>query len=170
MLFIVRGHIQSSYAMPHNNKTSICMLGPGNFCGDEILSWCFSNPRHDCLPLSKGTLITLELTEAFGLEAQDLMYITEHFPFKFANDKLKHTARYYSSGWRTWAASNVQLAWRRHKARHNSKSHGPSCFAEVSGYPGSQPLQNSNLSCSLQDRLRLYTSMFTSPKPQDYLE
>jgi cyclic nucleotide gated channel len=117
MLFIVRGHMESSYRLRHNNTTSICMLGPGNFCGDELISWCLSTPLKDNLPLSKVTLKTVDMTEVFGLDAQDLKYITEHFRYKFANEKLKRTVRFYSSSWRTWAAVTLQLAWRRHKAR-----------------------------------------------------
>ncbi|CAK9876179.1 unnamed protein product [Sphagnum jensenii] len=169
MLFIVRGHMQSEYHMHPSNRTSTCILGPGNFCGDELISWCLSKPRNDCLPLSMVTLTTLDLTEVFGLEAQDLRYITKHFPFKFANDQLKHTARYYSSSWRMWAAATVQLAWRRHKARCSPNPSGALNFAECSVSPN-DALQNSNLTRSQRDRLRFYTAIFTSPKPQDNLE
>jgi cyclic nucleotide gated channel len=169
MLFIVRGHMKSEYHMHPSNRTSTCILGPGNFCGDELISWCLSKPRNDCLPLSMVTLTTLDLTEVFGLEAQDLRYITKHFPFKFANDQLKHTARYYSSSWRMWAAATVQLAWRRHKARCSPNPSGALNFAECSVSPN-DALQNSNLTRSQRDRLRFYTAIFTSPKPQDNLE
>lgn len=166
MLFIVRGHMQSSYRLRHNNRTSICMLGPGNFCGDELISWCLSRPLHNSLPVSTATLTTLDVTEAFGLEAEDLKYITEHFRYKFANEKLKRTVRFYSSSWRTWAAVTVQLAWRRHKARRSPNTSGPLNFAEVSVAPN-DALRNSTMTASQRDRLRLYTAMLSSPKPQD---
>ncbi|KAH9553090.1 hypothetical protein CY35_09G101200 [Sphagnum magellanicum] len=169
MLFIVRGHMESSYRLRHNNTNSICMLGPGNFCGDELISWCLSTPLKDNLPLSKVTLKTVDMTEVFGLDAQDLKYITEHFRYKFANEKLKRTVRFYSSSWRTWAAVTLQLAWRRHKARRTPNTSGPLNFAEVSLAPNNA-LRGSTLSQSQRDRLRLYTAMFTSPKPQDNLE
>ncbi len=169
MLFIVRGHMESSYRLQHNNTTSNCMLGPGNFCGDELISWCLSTPLKDNLPLSKVTLTTKAMTEVFGLDAQDLKYITEHFRYKFANEKLKRTVRFYSSSWRTWAAVTLQLAWRRHKARRTPNTSGPLNFAEVSLAPNNA-LRGSTLSQSQRDRLQLYTAMFTSPKPQDNLE
>jgi cyclic nucleotide gated channel len=169
MLFIVRGHMQSSYRLQHNNGTSICMLGPGNFCGDELISWCLSTPLKDSLPLSTVTLTTVDMTEVFGLDAQDLKYITEHFSYKFANDKLKRTVRFYSSSWRMWAAVTIQLAWRRHKARRIPNTSGPLNLAEVSLAPN-YALRGSTLSQSQRDRLHLYTAMFTSPKPQDRVE
>jgi hypothetical protein len=78
MLFIVRGHLQSSQ-VPRNRATSCCTLGPGNFSGDELLSWCLRRPFLERLPASSSTLVTLESTEAFGLEAGDVRYVTQHF-------------------------------------------------------------------------------------------
>jgi hypothetical protein len=68
MLFIVRGHLQSSQVLRDGVK-SCCMLGPGNFSGDELLSWCLKRPFIERLPPSSSTLVTLETTEAFaGME------------------------------------------------------------------------------------------------------
>ncbi|KAG1341983.1 hypothetical protein COCNU_05G002120 [Cocos nucifera] len=116
MVFIVQGHLQSSQKLSEG-MVATCMLGPGNFLGDELLSWCLRRPFIDRLPASSATFVCVEPTEAFGLDAHHLLYITEHFRYKFANDGLKRTARYYSSNWRTWAAVNIQLAWRRYKAK-----------------------------------------------------
>jgi hypothetical protein len=45
------------------------MLGPGNFSGDELLSWCLRRPFIERLLLSSSTLVTLKTTEAFaGME------------------------------------------------------------------------------------------------------
>jgi hypothetical protein len=81
MLFVVRGHLQSSQVLRDGLK-SCCMLGPGNFTGDELLSWCLRRPFIERLPLSTSTLVTLETTEAFGLEAEDVKYVTQHFRYK----------------------------------------------------------------------------------------
>uniref|UniRef100_A0A7N0UXA6 Cyclic nucleotide-binding domain-containing protein n=1 Tax=Kalanchoe fedtschenkoi TaxID=63787 RepID=A0A7N0UXA6_KALFE len=116
MLFIVRGHLQSSQVL-HDGLKSYCMLGPGNFSGDELISWCLRRPFIERLPPSSSTLVTLETTEAFGLEAEDVKYVTQHFRYIFMNEKVKRSARYYSPGWRTWAAVAIQLAWRRHRHR-----------------------------------------------------
>ncbi|KAJ8534475.1 hypothetical protein K7X08_016203 [Anisodus acutangulus] len=154
MLFIVRGHLQSSQYLRDGVK-SCCMLGPGNFSGDELLSWCLRRPFVERLPPSSSTLVTLETTEAFGLEAEDVKYVTQHFRYTFVNEKVKRSARYYSPGWRTWAAVAIQLAWRRYKHRLTLTS--------LSFIRPRRPL--SRCSSLGEDRLRLYTALLTSPKP-----
>ncbi|CAI9088602.1 OLC1v1022979C1 [Oldenlandia corymbosa var. corymbosa] len=160
MLFIVRGHLQSSQVLRDGVK-SCCMLGPGNFSGDELLSWCLRRPFVERLPPSSSTLVTLETTEAFGLEAEDVKYVTQHFRYTFVNEKVRRSARYYSPGWRTWAAVAIQLAWRRYKHRLTLTS--------LSFIRPRRPLSRSS---SLgEDRIRLYTALLTSPKPnQDDFE
>ncbi|KAG5020728.1 Cyclic nucleotide-gated ion channel 4 [Glycine soja] len=154
MLFVVRGHLQSSQVLRDGVK-SCCMLGPGNFSGDELLSWCLRRPFIERLPPSSSTLITLETTEAFGLEAEDVKYVTQHFRYTFVKEKVKRSARYYSPGWRTWAAVAIQLAWRRYKHRLTLTS--------LSFIRPRRPLSRS--SSMGEDRLRLYTALLTSPKP-----
>ncbi|KAJ7948580.1 putative Cyclic nucleotide-gated ion channel [Quillaja saponaria] len=154
MLFVVRGHLQSSQVLRDGVK-SCCMLGPGNFSGDELLSWCLKRPFIERLPPSSSTLVTLETTEAFGLEAEDVKYVTEHFRYTFVNEKVKRSARYYSPGWRTWAAVAIQLAWRRYKHRLTLTS--------LSFIRPRRPV--SRCSSMGEDRLRLYTALLTSPKP-----
>ncbi|KAK7257241.1 hypothetical protein RIF29_31074 [Crotalaria pallida] len=154
MLFVVRGHLQSSQVLRDGVK-SYCMLGPGNFSGDELLSWCLRRPFIERLPPSSSTLTTLETTEAFGLEAEDVKYVTQHFRYTFVKEKVKRSARYYSPGWRTWAAVAIQLAWRRYRHRLTLTS--------LSFIRPRRPLSRSS---SLgEDRLRLYTALLTSPKP-----
>ncbi|CAL9759202.1 unnamed protein product [Musa acuminata subsp. burmannicoides] len=154
MLFVVRGHLQSSQAL-RDGIRSCCMLGPGNFSGDELLSWCLRRPFVERLPPSSSTLVTLEPTEAFGLEAGDVKYVTQHFRYTFTNEKVKRSARYYSPGWRTWAAVAVQLAWRRYKHRKTLTS--------LSFIRPRRPL--SRCSSMGEEKLRLYTALLTSPKP-----
>ncbi|XP_023641170.1 cyclic nucleotide-gated ion channel 4 [Capsella rubella] len=154
MLFVVRGHLQSSQFLRDGVK-SCCMLGPGNFSGDELLSWCLRRPFVERLPPSSSTLVTLETTEAFGLDAEDVKYVTQHFRYTFVNEKVKRSARYYSPGWRTWAAVAVQLAWRRYKHRLTLTS--------LSFIRPRRPL--SRCASLGEDKLRLYTAMLTSPKP-----
>ncbi|XP_040375751.1 cyclic nucleotide-gated ion channel 4-like [Oryza brachyantha] len=154
MLFIVRGHLQSSQVL-RNGATSCCTLGPGNFSGDELLSWCMRRPFLERLPASSSTLVTMESTEGFGLEAADVKYVTQHFRHTFTNDKVRRSARYYSHGWRTWAAVAVQLAWRRYKHRKT--------LASLSFIRPRRPL--SRCSSLGEEKLRLYTAILTSPKP-----
>ncbi|KAL6839223.1 hypothetical protein ACP4OV_030895 [Aristida adscensionis] len=154
MLFIVRGHLECRQAL-RNGATSCCMLGPGNFSGDELLSWCLRRPFRERLPAASATLVTLESTEAFGLEAGDVKYVTRHFRYTFANERVRRSARYYSPGWRTWAAVAVQLAWRRYKHRKT--------LASLSFIRPRRPL--SRCSSLGEEKLRLYTAILTSPKP-----
>nr|CAD1841179.1 unnamed protein product [Ananas comosus var. bracteatus] len=154
MLFIVRGHLQSSQVLRDGVK-SCCMLGPGNFSGDELLSWCLRRPFVERLPPSSFTLMTLETTEAFGLEASDVKYVTQHFRYTFVNEKVRRSARYYSPGWRMWAAVAIQLAWRRYRHRKTLTS--------LSFIRPRRPL--SRCSSLGEEKLRLYTALLTSPKP-----
>ncbi|GFY95267.1 cyclic nucleotide-gated cation channel 4 [Actinidia rufa] len=154
MIFIVRGHLQSRQVL-RDGVQSCCMLGPGNFSGDELLSWCLRRPFVDRLPSSSSTLITLETTEAFGLEAEDVKYVTQHFRYTFVNEKVKRSARYYSPGWRTWAAVAIQLLWRRYKHRSTL-----TCLSSI------RPRRPAPWCSSLgEDSLKLYTALLTSPKP-----
>lgn len=155
MIFIVRGHLQSSQVL-RDGVESCCMLGPGNFSGDELLSWCLRRPFIERLPPSSSTLTTLETTEAFGLDAADIKYVTQHFRYTFVSEKVKRSARYYSPGWRTWATVAIQLAWRRYRHRLTLTS--------LSFIRPRRPLSRSS---SLgEDKLRLYTALLTSPKPE----
>lgn len=76
-----------------------------------------------------------------------------YFRYKFANEKLKRTARYYSSHWRTWAAVNIQLAWRRYKSRDQTMD-----------------IQRTDPGEDSDRRLRRYAAMFMSLRPHDHLE
>ncbi|KAJ3702806.1 hypothetical protein LUZ61_006511 [Rhynchospora tenuis] len=151
MVFVVRGRLQSMQPLT-KGVVATSMLGPGSFLGDELLSWCLRRPFIDRLPASSATFVSIEPTEAFGLNANDLRFITEHFRYKFSNEKLKRTTRYYSSNWRTWAAVNIQLAWRRYKSRDQSMD-----------------IQRTDTGDS-DRRLRLYAAMFLSLRPHDHLE
>ena len=154
MLFVVRGHLQSSQELRDGVKSS-CTLGPGNFSGDELLSWCMRRPFLHRLPPSSSTLKTIESVEAFGLDADDVMYVTRHFRHTFVSEKVRRSARYYSPGWRTWAAVAIQLAWRRWRHRRT-----------LSSLSFIRPRRPSSRSSSMgEDMLRLYAAMLTSPKP-----
>lgn len=151
MVFIVRGRIRSSQTLS-KGMVATSVLEPGGFLGDELLSWCLRRPFIDRLPASSATFACIESTEAFGLDANHLRYITDHFRYKFANERLKRTARYYSSNWRTWAAVNIQFAWRRYRMR----TRGPVIPVTESG--------------GTDRRLLQYAAMFMSIRPHDHLE
>ncbi|KAJ9147566.1 hypothetical protein P3X46_029712 [Hevea brasiliensis] len=151
VVFIIRGRIKRSQSLS-KGMVATSVLESGGFLGDELLSWCLRRPFIDRLPASSATFVCVESTEAFGLDANHLRYITDHFRYKFANERLKRTARYYSSNWRTWAAVNIQFAWRRYRTR----TRGP-----VS------PLAENGDS---DRRLLQYAAMFMSIRPHDHLE
>ena len=155
MVFITRGHIKSSQNLS-KGMVATSMLEPGDFLGDELLSWCIRRPFIERLPASSATFACVESTEAFGLDANNLRFITEHFRYKFANERLKRTARYYSSNWRTWAAVNIQLAWRRYIIRTRR---APAAAAVMI-------LENGDS----DRRLRQCAAMFLSLRPHDHLE
>lgn len=152
MIFIMRGRLESNQKLS-KGTVATCTLGPGNFIGDELLSWCLRRPFIDRLPASSATFVCVEATEAFGLDANHLRYITDHFRYKFANERLKRTARYYSSNWRTWGAVNIQFAWNRYRLRTRG--------------PAIQATENGDTS---ERKLRQYAAMFLSLRPHDHLE
>lgn len=156
MLFIVRGQIKRSQGLS-KGMVATSMLESGGFLGDELLSWCLRRPFIDRLPASSATFVCVESVEAFGLDARHLHYITDHFRYKFANERLKRTARYYSSNWRTWAAVNIQFAWRRYRSR----TRAPTVSAMSSNGDGGK---------SSERRLLQYAAMFMSIRPHDHLE
>ncbi|XP_059293904.1 cyclic nucleotide-gated ion channel 2 [Lycium ferocissimum] len=151
VVFIVRGRVKSSQNLS-KGMVATSILEPGGFFGDELLSWCLRRPFIDRLPASSATFTCIESTEAFGLDANHLRFITDHFRYKFANERLKRTARYYSSNWRTWAAVNIQLAWRRYMMR----TRRPVIHVAENG--------------DNDRRLRKYAAMFLSLRPHDHLE
>ncbi|CAN6565159.1 unnamed protein product [Malus baccata var. baccata] len=149
MMFVVHGRIKRSQGLS-KGFLATSVLEPGSFFGDELLSWCLRRPFLGRLPSSSATFTCLEPMEAFGLDADCLRYITDHFRYKFLNEELRWTARFYSSNWRTWAAVIIQLAWRRHRMRTK----------------GPVVVQNGDI----ENRLRHYAAFFLSLKPHDHLE
>ncbi|KAL8471666.1 hypothetical protein ACS0TY_029067 [Phlomoides rotata] len=151
MVFIVHGRVMSSQNLSRG-MVATSVLEPGGFFGDELLSWCLRRPFVDRLPPSSATFTCLESAEAFALDAHDLKYITDHFRYKFANERLTRTARYYSSNWRTWAAVNIQLGWRRYLERTR------------------RGLAYGSTDGDSDRRLRQYAALFMSIRPHDHLD
>ncbi|KAK4750540.1 hypothetical protein SAY87_004022 [Trapa incisa] len=117
MLFIIRGRLESSTTdggrLGFFNSIT---LRPGDFCGEELLTWALMpNPSLN-LPLSTRTVRALSEVEAFALGAEDLKYVANQFK-RLHSKKLQHAFRYYSHQWRTWGACFIQAAWRRHAKR-----------------------------------------------------
>ncbi|KAH6779406.1 cyclic nucleotide-gated channel 17 [Perilla frutescens var. hirtella] len=121
MLFIIRGRLESSTT--NGGRTGFfnsITMRPGDFCGEELLTWALLPKSAVNLPSSTRTVRALDEVEAFALRAEDLKFVANQFR-RLHSKKLQHTFRFYSHHWRTWAACFVQAAWRRYKRRKMAK-------------------------------------------------
>ncbi|XP_050382701.1 cyclic nucleotide-gated ion channel 18 [Argentina anserina] len=121
MLFIIRGKLESSTT--NGGRTGFfnsITLGPGDFCGEELLTWALMPSSSLNMPSSTRTVRALTEVEAFALRAEDLKFVAGQFK-RLHSKKLQHAFRYYSHQWRTWGACFIQAAWRRFKKRKMAK-------------------------------------------------
>ncbi|MCE5166497.1 hypothetical protein HAX54_020676 [Datura stramonium] len=117
MHFIIRGHLDSYTT--DGGRTGFfnsCQLGPCDFCGEELLTWALDPRPSIILPTSTRTVTTITEVEAFALAAEDVTFVASQFR-KLHSKQLRHTFRFYSNQWRTWAACFIQAAWFRYKRR-----------------------------------------------------
>ncbi|XAR69963.1 hypothetical protein NMG60_11001751 [Bertholletia excelsa] len=122
MLFIIRGRLESSTT--NGGRTGFfnsITLRPGDFCGEELLSWALLPKSTINLPSSTRTVRALVEVEAFALRAEDLKFVASQFR-RLHSKKLQHTFRFYSHHWRTWATCFIQVAWRRYRRRVMAKN------------------------------------------------
>ena len=117
MLFIIRGELESSTTDGgRTNFFSSITLRPGDFCGEELLTWALMPSPSLNFPQSTRTVRSVTEVEAFALRADDLKYVANQFK-RLHSKRLQHAFRYYSHQWRSWGACFVQGAWRRYKKR-----------------------------------------------------
>ncbi|KAJ4974762.1 hypothetical protein NE237_007936 [Protea cynaroides] len=117
MLFIIRGQLESSTTNGgRSGFFNSITLRPGDFCGEELLTWALMRTPSLNLPSSTRTVRALGEVEAFALSAEDLKFVAGQFKHLHSK-KLQHAFRYYSHQWRTWGACFIQSAWRRYKKR-----------------------------------------------------
>ncbi|KAL5201803.1 hypothetical protein ABZP36_036157 [Zizania latifolia] len=122
MLFIIRGKLESSTTNGgRSNFFNSITLRPGDFAGEELLTWALLPKTNVHLPISTRTVRSLTEVEAFALRAEDLKFVSNQFR-RLHSKKLQHTFRYYSHHWRTWAACFIQAAWRQHQRRQLAES------------------------------------------------
>ncbi|KAI4334381.1 hypothetical protein L6164_019081 [Bauhinia variegata] len=117
MLFIIRGHLDSYTT--NGGRTGFfnsCRIGPGDFCGEELLTWALDPRPSVILPSSTRTVKAISEVEAFALIAEDLKFVASQFR-RLHSKQLRNKFRFYSHQWRTWAACFIQSAWRRYKKR-----------------------------------------------------
>ncbi|XP_031263524.1 protein CNGC15b-like [Pistacia vera] len=117
MLFIVRGHLDS-YTTDGGRSGffNSCRIGPGDFCGEELLTWALDPRPGVVLPSSTRTVEAISEVEAFAFIAEDLKFVASQYR-KLHSKQLRHTFRCHSPQWRTWAACFIQAAWFRYKRR-----------------------------------------------------
>ncbi|KAF5960057.1 hypothetical protein HYC85_001266 [Camellia sinensis] len=114
MLFIMRGKLLT--VTTNGGRTGFFnsdYLKAGDFCGEELLTWALDPHSSSNLPISTRTVQALKEVEAFSLTADDLKFVASQFR-RLHSKQLRHTFRFYSHQWRTWAACFIQAAWRRH--------------------------------------------------------
>lgn len=117
MLFIIRGQLESSTTNGgRSGFFNSITLRPGDFCGEELLTWALLPNSTLNLPSSTRTVKALSEVEAFALQAEDLKFVASQFK-RLHSKKLQHAFRYYSHQWRTWGACFIQTAWRRYQKR-----------------------------------------------------
>lgn len=117
MLFIIRGQLESSTTNGgRSGFFNSITLRPGDFCGEELLTWALVPSPSLSFPSSTRTVKSLTEVEAFALRAEDLKFVASQFK-RLHSKKLQHAFRYYSHQWRTWGSCFIQAAWRRYVKR-----------------------------------------------------
>lgn len=117
MVFIIRGQLDSSTTNGgRSGFFNSITLRPGDFCGEELLTWALLPNPSSNLPSSTRSVRALTEVEAFALQAEDLKIVAGQFK-RLHSKKLQHAFRYYSHQWRTWAACFIEAAWRKYKKR-----------------------------------------------------
>ncbi|KAL3718795.1 hypothetical protein ACJRO7_003841 [Eucalyptus globulus] len=115
MFFLFRGHLDSwTTDGGRVGFFNSSRLIPGDFCGEELLTWALDPRPSIILPTSTRTVKAVTEVEAFSLAAEDLKFVASQFR-RLHSKELKHKFRFYSHQWRTWAACFIQSAWRRYK-------------------------------------------------------
>lgn len=114
MLFIIRGQVESSTTDGgRSGFFNTITLRPGDFCGEELLTWALVPTASISLPSSTRTVKTLTELEAFALRAEDLRFFAIQFK-RLHSKRIQHAFRYHSHQWRAWATCFIQAAWRRY--------------------------------------------------------
>ncbi|XP_071700206.1 protein CNGC15b-like [Rutidosis leptorrhynchoides] len=120
MLFIMRGHLDSyNTGGGRSGFLNQCEIGPGDFCGEELLTWALDPRPKVIIPSSTCTVTAITEVEAFALTSKDLKFVATQFR-KLHSKKLRYTFGVHSHQWRTWAACFIQAGWKRYKRRNEA--------------------------------------------------
>lgn len=118
-LFIMQGKLDSMTSNNINGGTlghffNLVHLGTGDLCGEELLTWALDPQSSFRRPISTKTVIAYTEVEAFTLTIDDLKVVASKSR-RLRSKLLRHTYRFYSQKWRTWAACFIQAAWSQYK-------------------------------------------------------
>jgi len=117
MFFIMGGRLESMTT--DGGRTGFFnsnVLQGGDFCGEELLTWALDPASGSSLPSSTRTVKALSELEGFALRAHHLKFVANQYR-RLHSKQLRHTFRFYSQQWRTWAACFIQEAWHRYCRR-----------------------------------------------------
>ncbi|KAL7111588.1 hypothetical protein ACP275_05G098900 [Erythranthe tilingii] len=135
MLFVIRGQLESSTTDGgRSGFFNSITLKPGDFCGEELLTWALMTSSNVNRPASTRTVRCTTEVEAFALRADDLKFFANQFK-RLHSKRLQHSFRYYSHQWRTWGACILQAAFRRHRRRKLAEEllrHESMCYMHLS--------------------------------------
>ncbi|KAL3574209.1 hypothetical protein D5086_024822 [Populus alba] len=102
MLFVIRGQLESSTTNGgRSGFFNSITLRPGDFCGEELLTWALMPISSANLPSSTRTVKALSEVEAFALEAKDLKFFAHQFK-RLQSKKLQHAFRWRLRGVELW--------------------------------------------------------------------
>ncbi|XP_039155284.1 cyclic nucleotide-gated ion channel 1-like [Eucalyptus grandis] len=122
MLFIIGGKLVTMTT--NGGRTGFfnsVYLKPGDFCGEELLTWALDPNSSSNLPNSTETVEAITEVEAFALTTYDLKFVASQVR-RLHGRHHQHIFRFYSRQWRTWAACFIQAAWHRHCKRKRDKA------------------------------------------------
>ncbi|KAM2099101.1 hypothetical protein ACFX1T_026443 [Malus domestica] len=109
MLFIWRG-TTLTYTTT-KGATNVCKcLEKNDFYGEQLVIWALKSATFSELPICTTTLVSQSKVEAFSITANDLKSVVAKFWLHFRRD-LPH------SQVECFAASSIQVAWRRYHAK-----------------------------------------------------
>ena len=94
MFFVIRGQLES--VTTNGGRTGFLnfgVLGVGDFCGEELLTWALDPKPQNHLPISTHTVRAVKEVEAFSLSSEDLKFVASQFR-RLHSKQLQHTFRY----------------------------------------------------------------------------
>jgi cyclic nucleotide gated channel len=93
MLFIIRGNLEAATNPDPTGCINVGILGPGDFCGEELLTWAMDPMPSNNLPTSTRNVRAFREVDAFTLSAEDLKFAVSQF--RHVNSKqLQYTFRF----------------------------------------------------------------------------